>query len=129
MALSQHQLDKAKKAIEFLSSLPTGSGEGSGTSGASRSIPTQSTSVRGSVNLSESRSSDAIKTEKGEYWYLSIIYALSFDVINFILLLQKFILHKLDSKFPAVQYASYAYYISSSTYSTYMYLSDTTKCG
>lgn len=70
MALSPHQLDKAKKAIEFLSSLPTGSVEGSGTSGASRSIPTQSTSVRGSINLSESRSSDAIKTEKGEYWYL-----------------------------------------------------------
>ena len=54
MALSQHQLDKAKKAIEFLSSLPTGSGEGSGTSGASQPSPsTQSTSVRGSVNLSE----------------------------------------------------------------------------
>lgn len=84
MALSQHQLDKAKRAIEFLSSLPTGSGEGSGTSGASCPIPTQSTSVQGSVNLSESRSSDAIKTEKGEYWYLGIkiIYALSFDIIK-----------------------------------------------
>ena len=51
MALSQHQLDKAKKAIKFLSSHPR---EGSGTSGASWPSPSiQSTSVRGSVNLSE----------------------------------------------------------------------------
>jgi hypothetical protein len=79
MALSQHQLDKAKKAIEFLSSLPTGSGEGSGTSGASRPTPTQSTSVRGSVNLSESSRSGDVKTEKGEYWYLCSIFMHSYS--------------------------------------------------
>lgn len=80
MDLSQHQLDKAKKAIEFLSSLPSGSGEGSRTSGASRPNPsTQSTSVRGSVNLSErdsgrSGSSGDIKTEKGEYRYFCVFF-------------------------------------------------------
>ena len=67
MALSQHQLEKAKKAIDFLSSLPTRSGEGSGTSGSAfHPIPTQSSS---SVNISESNSSNSIKTENGEYHY------------------------------------------------------------
>ena len=62
MALSQHQLDKAKEAIEYLSSLPTGSRDHN-----KRDVRISDPLFTATAHVPEaSPTSEAIKKEKGE---------------------------------------------------------------